>query len=83
MRFGLNGDRQHLFGDGHLQIHAGVQGLTQDTNVTIGDMTAIFAQMHGNAIGPRLLGDECRLNRIRICRTARVAQGSNVVDVDA
>jgi len=39
--------------------------------------------MDGNAVRPSLLGDKRRLNRIRIRRAARVAQGGNVVDVDA
>jgi archaeosine-15-forming tRNA-guanine transglycosylase len=46
-------------------------------------MATVFAQMYGNAIGTRLLSNECRLNRIRIGRTARVAQGGNVINVDA
>ncbi|STF47741.1 Uncharacterised protein [Escherichia coli] len=38
----LNGDRQHLFGHRHLQIHAGIQRLTQDAHVAVSNVTAIF-----------------------------------------
>jgi hypothetical protein len=74
MRFGLAGNRQHLFGDRHLKIHAGVQRLAQNTHIAIGNMATVFAQMHGNAVSASLLGDKGRLNRIRISRAARVTQ---------
>ena len=38
----LNGDRQHLFGHRHLQIHAGIQRLTQDAHIAVGNVAAIF-----------------------------------------
>lgn len=72
MRFGLAGNRQHLFGDRHFEIHAGMQRLAQDANITVGDMATVFAQMHGDTISTGLLGDESRLNRIRISGAARV-----------
>lgn len=65
VRFGFAGDRQHLFSDRHFKIHAGVQRLAQDTHIAIGDMATVFAQMHGNAVGAGLFGNESRLNRIR------------------
>ena len=83
MRLRIAGNRQHLFRYCHLQIHAGIQRLAQDTHVAIGDVATVFTQMDGNAVRPSLLGDKRRLNRIRIRRAARVAQGGNVVDVDA
>lgn len=64
VRFGFAGDRQHLFGDRHFKIHAGVQRLAQDTHIAIGNMATVFAQMHGNAVGAGLFGNESRLNRI-------------------
>jgi hypothetical protein len=74
MRFGLAGDRQHLFGDRHFKIHAGIQRLAQDTHIAIGNMATVFAQMHGNAVGAGLFGDKGRLNRIRISGAASVTQ---------
>ena len=68
VRFGFAGDRQHLFSDRHFKIHAGVQRLAQDTHIAIGNMATVFAQMHGNAVGAGLFGNESRLNRIRVKR---------------
>ncbi len=72
MRFGLTGDRQHLFRYGHFKVHTGIKGFTQNADITIGDMAAIFTQVDRNAIRPRLLGDKSGLNRIGVSRTARV-----------
>ncbi len=75
------GDADHLFGHRHLQVHSGLDSLAQDLHITVGDMAAIFSQMHGNAIGPGLFGHEGGLNRIRILGATGVAQGSDMVDV--
>lgn len=52
VRLQLNGDVQHLVGHRHLQIHARLDGLAQQAHIAVGDVAAIFAQMHGNAVGP-------------------------------
>ena len=70
MRFGLAGNRQHLFCHRHLQVHAGIQRLTQDAHVAVSDVATIFTQVDGNAVGASLLSDKCRLNRIGIRGTA-------------
>ena len=82
VRFGFAGDRQHLFGDRHFKIHAGVQRLAQDTHIAIGNMATVFAQMHGNAVGAGLFGNESRLNRIRVSGAASVTQGRDMVNID-
>lgn len=82
MRFGFAGDRQHLFSDRHFKIHAGVQRLAQDTHIAIGNMATVFAQMHGNAVGAGLFGNESRLNRIRVSGAAGVTQGRDMVNID-
>ncbi len=81
VRLDAAGDADHLFGHCHLQIHSGLNGLTQDLHVAIGDMTSIFSQMHGYAIGPGLFGHEGGLYRIRILGATGVAQGGDMVDV--
>ena len=70
MRLSLNGNRQHLFGDCHFQIHARIQRLAQNTHVTVGDMATVFTQMYGNTVRARLFNDKRCLNRVRICGTA-------------
>ena len=83
MRFGVTGNRQHLFRNRHLQVHPGIQRLSQNTHVTVSDVAAVFAQMNGNAIGASLLSDKRRLNRIGISRTTSITQRGDVIDVDA
>lgn len=83
MRLRLAGNRQHLFRDRHLQVHAGVQRLTQNAHIAVGNMTAVFTQVNGNAIGASLLSDERRLNRIGISRAACITQRGDVINVDA
>ncbi|KUQ89443.1 hypothetical protein AWI30_19675 [Enterobacter hormaechei subsp. oharae] len=51
-------------------VQAGVQRLTQDAYVAVGDVATIFTQVNGNAVGASLLGDKRRLNRIGIRGTA-------------
>ncbi len=64
MRFSFAGDRQHLFGNRHFKIHSGMQRLAQDAHITIGDMAAVFAQVHGDTIGTGLFSNKSRLYRI-------------------
>jgi len=59
-----------------------VQRLAQDTHIAIGNMATVFAQMHGDAVGAGLLGNERCLNRIRIGGAARVTQGRDMVNID-
>ena len=42
MRLGFAGDSQHLFGHRHFKVHAGVERLTQNTHIAVGDMTTVF-----------------------------------------
>lgn len=83
MRLGLTGNRQHLFGDCHLQIHTGIQRLAQNANVAVSDVATVFTQVNGNAVGASLFSDKRRLNRIGIRRAARITQRGDVIDVDA
>jgi hypothetical protein len=46
-------------------------------------MTAIFAQVYGNAIGTGLFGDKRRLYRVGILRAARITHGGHVIDINA
>ena len=52
-------------------------------HVAILDVPPILAQMHRDAVGARLLGDQRGEQRIRIGRAARLAQRGDVIDVDA
>ncbi len=83
MRFDVTRDIQHLIGDRHFEIHPRFDGITQNTHVAVGNVAAIFPQVHRDPIRARLFGDKSRLDRIRVMGATRVADGSNVVDVNA
>ncbi|CPR61090.1 Uncharacterised protein [Salmonella enterica subsp. enterica serovar Bovismorbificans] len=72
MRPGFYGDRQHLFGHRHLQIHTRMQRLTQNAHIAIGNVATIFAQVYGNAVRACLFSNKRRLYRIRIVGAARI-----------
>ena len=55
----------------------------QDFDVARLDVAPVLAQVHGDAVGARLLGDQRRRHGIGIARVARLAQGRDVIDVDA
>ena len=47
------------------------------------DMAAVFAQMHGDAIGAGLLGEQRRGHWIGECGQARLAHRGDMIDIDA
>ena len=77
------GEGQHRLGDAHLEVHAGLQALLEQQHVALLDMPAVFAQVHGDAVGAGFLGIQRGLHRVGIAGAARLAQGGDVVDVDA
>ncbi|MNC34241.1 hypothetical protein D3C75_826660 [compost metagenome] len=79
----LFGKGHHLFGDAHLEVHAGLQYILEQHDVTLLDVPAVFAQVHGDAIGACFLGIQGSLDRIRVTRAPGLAQGRHVVDVYA
>jgi hypothetical protein len=52
-------------------------------HVGVLDVAAVFAQVQGNDVGAGLLGQQRRAQGVGIDGAARVAQGGNVVDIDA
>ena len=46
-------------------------------------MPAILTQMRGNAISPRSLRQQGRAQRVGISATPCIAQGRNMIDIDA
>ena len=52
-------------------------------HVLVADMPAILAQMRGDAVGAGRDGDLRRAHRIRMPSATRIADGRDVVDVDA
>ncbi len=57
-RLHLAGEGQHRFGGGHFQVHPGGQEPAQRAHVALLDMTAVFAKVQRDVVGPGLLGDQ-------------------------
>jgi hypothetical protein len=83
LRFDLQRDADHFVGDRHFQVHLGLQQFAQDMYVGILDVAPVFAQMQGDRIGAGRFRQQRRLHRARVTGAARLAQGGDVVDVDA
>ena len=76
-------DGEHLLGGGHLEVERPGQLALEPGDVVIGDVAAVLAQVGGDAVGARLDGEVRGAQRIGMAAAARVADGGDVVDVDA
>ena len=76
-------DRQHLVGRRHLEVQRPRQFRLQPRDVAVGDVPAVLAQMRGDAVGARLHRQMRGAHRIGMPPAARVADGGDMVDVDA
>ena len=76
-------DPQHVLGRRHLEIQRlGYFGL-QPSHVAVADVAAILPQMRGDAVGAGLDRSQRGAHRVRPLTAPRVAQGCDVIDVDA
>jgi len=46
-------------------------------------VAAVFAQVHGDAVGARFFGVQRGLDRVRVTGAPGLAQGGDVVDVES
>ena len=76
-------DGEHLVGGGHLEVEGPGQLALEPGDVVVGDVAAVLAQVRGDAVGARLHGQVGGAQRIGMPAAARVADGGDVVDVDA
>ena len=76
-------DVEHGLGRRHLEIERLRDRRLEPPHVVVVDVAAVLAQMRGDPVGPRLDGEERRAHGIGRCAAARVADGGDVVDVDA
>ena len=83
VRHVAQGDGQHLLGRRHLEIERPGQLALEPGDVGVGDVAAILAQVRGDAVGAGLDGQLRGAQRIGMAAAARVADGRDVVDVDA
>ena len=76
-------DLQHFRRCRHLEIEGQVDLAAQSPDIVVRDVPAILAQVRRNPVGPGLGGDARGPHGIGMAPAARVADGRNVVDVDA
>ena len=76
-------DFDHLRGRRHFKIKRPIERLLQPRDVLVADVTAIFAQMRGDAVGARGDRNFGGMKRIGMTAAACVTKRRDVVDVDA
>ena len=83
VRLGLERDRDHLVGRRHLEIERFSNLGLEARDVVVADMAAVLAQMRGDAVGAGLDRELGGAHRIGMAPAARIADGGDVVDIDA
>ena len=83
VRFGRERNPQHVVGRGHLEIQRLGDLRLQPRHVVVADVAAVLAQMRGDAVGAGLDRGERRAHGIGTRSAARIAQGRDVIDIDA
>ena len=83
VRLGLERDADHFLGRRHFEIQRLVDLGLEPRDVVVADMAAVLAQMRGDAVGARRDRKLGRAHRIGMAPAARVADGGDVIDVDA
>ena len=83
MRFGRKRDADHLVGDSHLEIQRLRNLRLEPRHILIANMAAILAQMRGDAVGAGFDRSERRSYRVGPRAAARIADGRDMINVDA
>ena len=83
VRLGRERDRHHLLGRRHFEIERLVDLRLQPRDVVVADVAAILAQMRGDAVAAGRDRELGRAHRIGMAPAARVADGGDVIDIDA
>jgi hypothetical protein len=76
-------DVGHLRRCRHFEIERLVDLGLEPRDVVVADVAAILAQMRGDAVGAGMDGELRRAHRIGMPPAAGVADGGDVIDVDA
>ncbi len=82
MRAEAAGDRHHLGGGGHFHVERRGER-AEPFHVLVTDVAAVLAEMGGDAIRPGGEHAARRLHRVGMSPAAGIAQGGDVIDVDA
>ena len=79
----LQRDVSHLCGRRHFHIQWQVNFSRQSLNIRIADVTSVFAQMRGNAIGSALCGNRRRAHWVGQTAPTGISDGCHMVDIYA
>ena len=82
-RPGRAGDADHLVSRRHFQVELDLRRFLEPADVGILDVPAILAQMHGDAIGAAQMRLDGAPDGIGFVSAPGLADGGDVVDVDA
>ena len=77
------GERDHFIGRGHFEIELDLHQRAKPAHVLVLDVPAVFAQVHGDAVGAAQMRFGRRPDRVRLVGPTRLPQRRDVVDVDA
>src|SRR5262249_23664991 len=83
VRAGVDGDAHHLLGCRHFEIERLCDVRLEACDIVVADVPAILAQMRGDAISAGFDRNLRRMHGIRVSSPAGIADGGDVVDVDA
>ena len=77
------GDVDHFVGGGHFEVELDLREQAQLFNVVILNVAAVFAQVHGDAVGTAQMRFDGAPDGIGFVGLPRLADRGNVVDIDA
>ena len=77
----LDSDIDNFVGTGKLQVEFRADRFSQDMDIAILDVTAIFSQMNRNTVSTCELGQNGGRNRIWLLTTSRLTQGGHMINI--
>ena len=83
VRFVAERDLQHLLGRRHFEVERQAGGSLDAGEIVIADMAAVFAQVRRHPVAAGACDHFGGAHRIGMIAAARVADGGDVIDVDA
>ena len=83
--FGLNtlGNGNHFVRGGHFKIELDLHQFAQAFNITVLNVSAVFAQVHSNAVGAAQMGFNSRPNGVGFVGFTGLPQGGYMVNINA
>ena len=76
-------DAEHLVGDGGFEVERHAKTRLQAVDIVVADVAAVFAQMKRDDVRTRFDRKFSGFDWIGVAAAARIAQGGDMVDVDA